>query len=131
MVDVGLFAVVFLVILLLITVEIVRGVRYRKHAQEQDAALHRLQSDVHALCAGAINISNHMTTLEQKIRRLSERHNQLELRDPMQQTYDHAIRLAQQGAGVNDLVERCGLTRGEAELLLRIHRVRRPEAASA
>jgi hypothetical protein len=71
-----------------------------------------------------------MDGLEQRIRRLAERQDQLELRDPMEQTYAHAIRLAQKGVDVNELVENCGLARGEAELLLRIHRVQQQIATA-
>ena len=93
--------------------------------------MRRMQKDMHALCAGAINMGKHMDSLEQRIRRLAERQDQLQLRDPMEQTYTHAIRLAQKGVDVNELVESCGLARGEAELLSRIHRVQQHQATSA
>ena len=116
---------------LIVAIEVLRGTRHGKLMQRQEIAIRRLQSDVHALCAGAINMGNYISTLEQRLRRLTERQDQLDLRDPMQQTYAHAIRLAQQGAGVNDLVENCGLARGEAELLLRVHHVQKRQAVSA
>ncbi len=128
MVEIWLLAAVFCVGALLAGLEIARGVRSHKLARRQDAAMRRLQSDIHALCAGAINMSNHMAALEQKLRRLMERQDQVELRDPAQQTYAHAIRLAQQGADVNDLVERCGMAQGEADLLLRVHRAQRRQS---
>jgi len=107
-----------------------RYMRTRKILNEQGAAMQRISNDMHALCAGAINLGKHVDGLEHRIRRLAERQDQLELRDPMEQTYAHAIRLAQKGVDVNDLVENCGLARGEAELLLRIHRIER-QAATA
>ena len=88
-------------------------------------------NDVQALCTGTINMGNQIDALEKRMRRLSERQDQLDSRDPMEQIYAHAIRLAQKGAGVDELVENCGLARGEAELLLRVHSVRRRQAASA
>ena len=103
--------------------EYFRYTRTRKILREQGASMQRINKDMHALCAGAINLGKHVDGLEHRIRRLAERQDQLELRDPMEQTYAHAIRLAQKGVDVNDLVENCGLARGEAELLLRIHRV--------
>lgn len=74
-------------------------------------------------------MGKHVDALEQRIRRLAERQDQLELRDPLEQTYAHAIRLAQKGVDVNELVENCGLARGEAELLLRVHRVQQRQVA--
>jgi hypothetical protein len=109
----------------------VRDARSQRIIDEQLAVMRRMQSDIHALCAGAINMGNHIESLEYKLRRVAERQEQLEARDPIQQTYAHAIRLAQKGAGVDDLVENCGLAQGEAELLMRLHRVERRQAVSA
>jgi hypothetical protein len=110
--------------------EYMRYTRTRKILNEQGAAMKRITKDMHALCAGAINLGKHVDGLEHRIRRLAERQDQLELRDPMEQTYAHAIRLAQKGVDINDLVENCGLARGEAELLLRIHRGERQTATA-
>jgi hypothetical protein len=121
---------IFCIAVLLGGLEYIRHTRTKKILSEQSAAMQRIQKDIHALCAGAINLGKHVDGLEQRIRRLAERQDQLELRDPMEQTYAHAIRLAQKGVGVNDLVENCGLARGEAELLLRIHRVQQQTATA-
>ena len=131
MIDIWLVTAVIFLVVLLAAAEVIRGIRNNSQMRQQEAVMRRLQSDVHALCAGAINMGNYMSALEQKLRRLAERQDQLDLRDPMQQTYAHAIRLAQQGAGVNDLVENCGLAQGEAELLLRVHRVQGRQPVSA
>lgn len=129
--DTWILAAILFIAALLVAIEIIKHFHYSKRSRQQYIAMRRLQSDVHALCSGAINTSNHLTAIEQKMRRLTERQDQFELRDPMQQAYAHAIRLAQQGADVNDLVEHCGLAKGEAELLLRVHRVQRRQAVSA
>ena len=123
-------AVFFCVALLLITLGFIRDFRAKRMLREQSRVIQRLQNDLHALCAGGINLGRHVDGLEQRIRRLAERQDQLELRDPMEQTYAHAIRLAQKGVDVNHLVENCGLARGEAELLLRIHRVQQQSATA-
>lgn len=129
--EIWLLAAAGALIVLMAVIEVRRGIHHKSQMQRQEALVRRLQSDVHALCAGAVNMGSYMSALEQKIRRLTERQDQLEMRDPMQQTYAHAIRLAQQGAEVNDLVESCGLAQGEAELLLRVHRVQKRQAVSA
>ena len=114
---------------LLCALEFVRHSRSKKMACDHKKAIYSMQKDIHALCAGAINMGKHLDGLEQRIRRLAERQDQLELRDPLEQTYAHAIRLAQKGVDVNELVESCGLARGEAELLLRVHRVQKRQPA--
>lgn len=91
----------------------------RQHTQLQ---LDALQKDVRALCTGGAVQGEHITRLEQQLRRLSARHDQAELRsDTGEQPYTYAIRLAQQGADAAQLVTTCPLTREEAELLVRLH----------
>lgn len=119
------------IIALLAGIEIVHYSRTQRSINELSIVVRRIQQDMHALCAGAINMGKHLDTLEQRIRRLAERQDQVELREPMEQTYAHAIRLAQKGANINELVENCGLARGEAELLLRVHHVQKRQTANA
>lgn len=118
------------VVIALGILEFNRGSRIKRIVDEELVAIHRLQNDVHALCVGAVNMGKHIDALEHKVRRLAERQDQLELRNPLEQTYAHAIRLAQRGADVDQLMENCGMARGEAELLLRIHRAQHAGAAS-
>src|SRR3569623_2317190 len=126
MTDLLLQAAILAVASLLLVMEVWRTLRGRRREREFDATARRLRDDMQALCTGAANMGKHLATLEQKLRRVSERQDQLELRDPAQQTYGHAIRLAQRGADVDELVAQCGLARGEAELLLRLHRNTEP-----
>lgn len=130
MIVTGLIIGALCLITALTAAELVYAARRRRRDAQRDAMLRRLQSDVHALVVGAVNIDQHLAAVEQRLRRLTERQGQLELRDPMQQAYDHAIRLIQQGADLSTLMEQCALARGEAELLLRIHRVQRREAVA-
>lgn len=121
MTDIFLQSAIVLIVLILLGVESIRVVRSRRREREMKAGLQRLREDMQALCTGAANVGKHLAAMEQKIRRLSERQDQVELRDPAQQAYGHAIRLAQRGADVDELIASCGLARGEAELLLRLH----------
>jgi hypothetical protein len=51
-----------------------------------------------------------------------ERQDMLELRASGGLAYEHAIELARQGLSAEQLVRTVGLTRGEAELLVNLHR---------
>ena len=107
----------------LLVVELLRISRFSRRERQWQDTVQCLQKDVTALCAGAVNVGKHLTEMEQRVRRLHERQDQVELRDPSQQSYGHAIRLAQRGADADELISSCGLARGEAELLLRLHSV--------
>ncbi len=91
--------------------------------KQRDVEVLSLQNDLRALCAGAAGVGGHVERMEQQLRRLAERQDQLDLRDPVSQSYGHAIRLVQKGANVDELMSECGLVRGEAELLMRLHRL--------
>ncbi len=89
----------------------------RRHQEE----IRALNSDISALCSGATGLGNHLNEIEQQLRRLYERQDQIELRDPTEREYHNAVRLIKDGAGMKKLMDVCGLTRGEAELLMRLH----------
>ncbi|MFZ5594647.1 MAG: DUF2802 domain-containing protein [Pseudomonadota bacterium] len=90
--------------------------------RRRNAEVQALQNDLRALCAGAVGVEEHVERVEQQIRRLAERQDQVDLRDPATQSYRHAIKLAQKGASIEELMSASGLVRGEAELLMRLYR---------
>ncbi|MDX1252208.1 MAG: DUF2802 domain-containing protein [Gammaproteobacteria bacterium] len=96
--------------------------RLSAHDRQRNAELQTLQNDLRVLCAGAVGVGDHVARVEQQLRRLAERQDQLDLRDPATQSYRHAIKLAQKGANVEELMSASGLVRGEAELLMRLYR---------
>lgn len=99
--------------------------RALKRAQDEQQRLCKqvemLQTDVAALCAGARGVGSHLGRIERHLMRLVERQDQLETREVTHREYDHAVRLVQRGAGVEELLEQCHMQRAEAELLLRLH----------
>src|SRR3569623_3663697 len=99
-----LHAAILAVASLFLVLDVWRMLRGRRRAREFDATARRLRDDMQALCTGAANMGNHLATLEQKLRRVSERQDQLELRAPAQPPYGPAIRLAQRGAAGDALV---------------------------
>ena len=60
--------------------------------------------------------------LEQQVRRINERQNVLEMRPVGDRPYAQASELVHKGADIDELMETCGLTRGEAELLVMMQR---------
>lgn len=96
--------------------------RLGRRLAQQNMQLQSLQRDNRSLSAGAAGLGEHIMRVEQQLRRVMERQDQLNLKDPIEQSYSQAIKLVRQGAGVNDLMEACGLVQDEAELLIRVHR---------
>ncbi|NOY71440.1 MAG: DUF2802 domain-containing protein [Gammaproteobacteria bacterium] len=95
--------------------------RIQNIINEQSHGVERAQADVRALLTGAAGLGDHLGKVDQQMKRLDERLNELDLRDPISQSYEHAIKLAKKGAGIDELIETCGLVHDEAELLLRMY----------
>jgi len=79
--------------------------------------LRTVRDDIGALCSGAAGVGSRLTRLEQRLRNQGERQDQLDLRTSGERPYQQAGRLVHNGAGIEELMESCGLTRGEAELI--------------
>ncbi len=81
-----------------------------------------LQSQLSVLCAGAVGTDDRIYKFEQTLATLQERHNTLSLGTTSSpQSYEHAIRLARKGVGVEQLIDNCNLSDEEAHLINRLH----------
>jgi len=69
--------------------------------------------------------------LEDRVDLLTQQHEQLMLRDSEAGPYFRAVRYAENGAGIEALIEQTGVTRAEAELIVSLHgKFRADEAGS-
>ena len=113
---------------LVVAVAMVRALRRQLEARE--GAMNTMQNDLRALCNAAVTVGERMNQLESQVAQLDQRQRELGLRqeqlgqaEPEERSYDQAVKLVQRGAGVEELMEICGLTRGEAELVAMMHRM--------
>ena len=85
-------------------------------------ALREARDDLSAVVSAALGVGQRVEELEEKVRRQTERIEQRDLSEPAQQSYRQAMQMIDSGADIPTLVERCGVTRGEAELLENMYR---------
>jgi len=104
--------------------------RERRARQQQDATLQTIQRDLRALCNSAVTVGERIKRAERRLQQLTERQDELGLRqdqidqeDPEGRAYAQAVKMAQKGARAEELMEMCGLTRGEADLIAMMHRL--------
>jgi len=105
---------------------LVSVIRLRKHLGNSDtveARLVGLQNDIRALTAGAAGLGKKLHSLESGSRRVQERQNQIEVHKSDGRPYEQAIRMAQRGASVDELMSVCEFSRNEAELIVMMHRM--------
>jgi len=91
--------------------------RLRQQLGQQQETLRSLQADMAAMCSGAVKVGERLAQVEQRSERLSRRQDELESQDTNGQHYRHAVKLMGKGAQLDEVIEDCGLARGEAELL--------------
>jgi hypothetical protein len=80
-----------------------------------------VQQSVSALTTGALGLDRRLDRLAAREQVLAERQETYEIQQAGEQPYSHAIRLVQQGAGVNRLVQELELSESEASLIVRLH----------
>lgn len=93
--------------------------RFVKHLHE----IQGLQRDIRAITAAAIGVGERVLELECRQRRLTERQEQVDIYDSANQPYEQAISMVKHGADLNELVDVCGISESEAELVALMHRL--------
>ena len=94
----------------------------RRQNRQQQQALASVKNDLRALTTAAVSVGERLLEVERRQRRLAERQEQVDIYESANQPYEHAIRMVEKGASVEQLVEVCGLSTNEAELLHMMHR---------
>lgn len=117
---IGILLLVFIVLQIPVWWKLVR---LQRRTRQHEGELQLLKEDMRALCDGSISMEEYKLSTEQQLRRLIERQDQSDFRESASPTYNHAIKLVQKGVSIDELMAACGLVRGEAELLIRLHRL--------
>ncbi len=108
--------------LLLLVLSLLR--RQQAQTRSNSELLQRTQNDLRALISASLGMGERMQEVERRQRRLAERQEQLDIYDAanQNQSYEQAIRMAQSGSKTEELVDICGLSETEAELIQIMHR---------
>jgi len=111
--------------------------RQRKQQEHQSISMQSLQRDLRALTNAAVGVGGRVLEIERQQRKrpvivttAEEQQSQTYSAAPIEyynsssnQPYEQAIRMAQTGASVDDIVNVCGLSQSEAELVSMMHRL--------
>ena len=118
--------------------------RQRKQQKKQELSMQSLQRDLRALANAAVGVGGRVLEIERYQRnntnleavherpKLVPQHQPaavttmaapVEFYNTSNQPYEQAIRMAQTGVNVDDIVNVCGLSKSEAELVCMMHRL--------
>jgi len=113
---------------LVVAVAIIGGVAFSRQQRTlyvQREQLAAMRSDLAALSIGAVKLGEQFDLMTKRLQLASERQDTLELREPTEQSYGLAVRLARNGADIDELMASCGLVREEAELIVSVQHPRK------
>ncbi len=117
--DVSSWALIFSVGLLLLALLLLRRQQAQTHSNTD--LLQCTRNDLRALISASLGMGGRMLEVERRQRRLAER-QELDIYDAANPPYEQAIRMVQSGSKTEELVDICGLSETEAELIKIMHR---------
>lgn len=109
--------------------------RQRKIQEMQAVSMQSLQRDLRALANAAVGVGGRVLEIERNQRKqpsivtsqekpvVATHSAPVEFYNASSQPYEQAIQMAQSGASVKDIVNVCGLSKSEAELVNMMHRL--------
>lgn len=94
-----------------------------QHEQQArlDARIDKLGQKLAEYQQSNIRMGEELLSLREKLGQLENRQQRVEQQDVQGIPYNQASRLVQMGASTDDLMQACGLSRSEAELMLKLH----------
>ncbi len=88
-----------------------------KQLNKSEEALKATNQELNAIGSGAMGVGRKLMQLEKQISELKLSQEEMVRNDPNRVSYTEATRLVELGADVEDLMNSCGISRPEAELV--------------
>ncbi len=76
-----------------------------------------LGRELHATASGSMGVGQRLVVCERQLHELRTTVDEMRQNDPLRISYDEASRLVDLGADIDDLMNTCGISRPEAELV--------------
>jgi len=81
-----------------------------------------LGRELHATGSGSIGMGHRVVNCERQLHEMRRLLDDMRQNDPLRVSYDEASRLVDLGADIDDLMNTCGISRPEAELVAALRR---------
>lgn len=96
---------------------IVHGRRIRMLQANLKERCDTLGRELHATTSGSMGVGQRLVACERQLHELRNALDEMRQNDPLRISYDEAARLVDLGADIDDLMDTCGISRPEAELV--------------
>lgn len=88
---------------------------------EQQQASEFVMDNITAINAGSIGMGGRFLKLEKNLQQMTSKIEELESQIRSQSPYDQAIRMVRKGSSADEVMELCGISLNEAQLLVMMH----------
>jgi hypothetical protein len=85
--------------------------------KQSEQLVDSLSKEIQGISHGSVGVGRKVLLLEKHIEKLESLIDEIQKNDPAKVSYSEAARLVELGAGVDDLMNSCGISRPEAELV--------------
>ncbi|KEF31955.1 MAG: DUF2802 domain-containing protein [Gammaproteobacteria bacterium] len=100
---------------------LIQGVRQSRQIRQLRGSLKErcdtLGRELHATTSGSMGVGQRLVACERQLHELRTMLDEMRQNDPLRISYDEASRLVDLGAEIDDLMNTCGISRPEAELV--------------
>ncbi len=93
----------------------------KKYNSKIFSRLTGVMKDLQNMTNATYGIGQQVNHINDQVKNLDARQDELDLREQSDKPIEQAIALLEKGADIEEVMQTCYLTRGEAELLFRIH----------
>lgn len=111
---------------LAITLLVAHGIYQRSRINELEAMLKRRCDDMgrelHAVSSASMGVGKRLVSCEKSLHKVNGVLEEMRMNDPLRVPYDEASKLVELGAETEDLMNSCGISRPEAELVSALRR---------
>jgi len=84
--------------------------------------LSSLMQDMQSVSSAAVGIDQKVNQISQHVHHLDVRQDEIDIREQSEKPVQQAVALIERGADMAEIIDTCGLSEAEADLLFRLHR---------
>lgn len=112
-----LWIVIATVLSLWVAQAVLQGLQLRRLGAALKSRCDILGRELHATASTGMGVGQRLVACERQLHELRTTIEEMRQNDPLRVSYDEAARLVDLGADIDDLMNTCGISRPEAELV--------------
>jgi biopolymer transport protein ExbB/TolQ len=93
----------------------------KRYSSKLFSRLTAVMKDMQSMSSATYGIGKQVNHINDQVKNIDARQDEMDIRDQSDKPIEQAIALVEKGASLEEIMETCKLSLGEAELLFRIH----------